>query len=783
LRLGFPEGNVQSYLFLYSAIGDAMNAGNLKLDTPVQYIKGVGPKLGDLLRKKSINTVQDLLEWYPRAYEDRRAARNIASLLPDETVSLKAQVLKVSSYNMGKSTRKIYDVTLRDDTGKIHCKYFRAPYKGYFERFQPNQTVRVIGKVTHYRGQIEFHHPDIQDIEGDGESQDQIIPIYPESEGLTNRQIRKLVEFSLGEIKAGFSKEAAPGPLNRYAKDGFVTPAATGPKLGKSAVGSRLPTSVGRSVPFIGSSGKSIGGLEGIGPIEKFPNWLKEKYDLAERFEALEKVHLPPGDAGHDFVDQTSKYHRRIIFEEFFWLELFLAAKKTGLKKENAPAFKTEFKLIEKLKLALPFKLTGAQERALKEVVNDLAKPHPMHRLVQGDVGSGKTLVAIAASLVAVENGFQAAIMVPTEILAEQHYQNAKKFLEPLGIQVGLLTGSMKTAERNQTNEMLRSGMIQFVVGTHALIQEGVEFKQLGFVIIDEQHRFGVHQRNLLKKKGLSPHFLVMTATPIPRTLAMTVYGDLDVSVIDELPPGRSPVITRVTYESKREQVMQFLREQLKAGRQAYIVYPLVEESEKIDLKDAMSAYEHLKGELPDFKVGLLHGKMKSDEKDEVMRAFRKGEFNILVSTTVIEVGVDVANANLMIIEHAERFGLSQLHQLRGRVGRGQFKSYCVLLLGHAVSDESRTRCEIMEKTTDGFKIAEADLAIRGPGEFLGARQSGLPGFKMANLVRDVKILQDSRAAAFEVLERDSQLNLPEHQALRHELLRTHGNTALASVG
>lgn len=753
----------------------------LKLDSQVQFLKGVGPKLGEVLRKKGIVTVQDLLEWYPRAYEDRRVARNISSLKPDETVSLKAQVVRVTSFNMGRSTRKIYDVTLADGTGKIHCKFFRVPYKGYFERFHPNQVVRVIGKVTHYRGQIEFHHPDIQDIkDGDEEhDHDQMIPIYPESEGLTNRQIRKLVDLAFSDIKQDALAElkaAMEAPAtNRYG--GAVSSAPAGPKLGRSALGrSRMPTAV-RQQNWRGAAPEEPPRLE------KLPDWLRDKYGLVSRYEALEKLHYPPGEAGPEFVDMSSPFHRRVIFEEFFWLELYLAARRTGAAREGAPAFKPETRLVEKLRAELPFQLTNAQLRAFDEVLKDLAKPHPMHRLVQGDVGSGKTLVALMSALVAVENKFQAAIMVPTEILAEQHDRNARKFLEPLGVTVGLLTGSMRQSERNQVYEMLRSGMIQVCVGTHALIQEAVEFANLGLVIIDEQHRFGVHQRGELKRKGVSPHFLVMTATPIPRTLAMTVYGDLDVSVIDELPPGRSPIVTRVTYQSKRAQVLQFMREQLEKGRQAYVVYPLVEESEKIDLKNAVTECERLQRELPDRKVGLLHGKMKPDEKEDVMRGFRDGEFHVLVSTTVIEVGVDVPNANLMLIEHAERFGLSQLHQLRGRVGRGEHKSYCVLVLGHAVSDESRTRCEIMERTTDGFKIAEADLEIRGPGEFLGARQSGLAGFKMANLVRDVKILQEAREAAFEVFARDAELTKSEHKVLRAELLRTHGATALASVG
>jgi ATP-dependent DNA helicase RecG len=767
---------------------------NLKLDTPVQFIKGVGPKFGDVLKKKGVHTVQDLLEWYPRAYEDRRAARTISSLQPDELVSLKAKVIRVSSFNMGASRRKIYDVTVSDGTGKIHCKFFRVPYKGFFERFKPNQDVRVIGKVGAYRGQIEFNHPDIQDdspdSNKDGLTKDEMIPVYPESEGLTNRAIRKLMDLALDAVNANSSLKGngdggAPSAMRSQSYNaesieymGEATP--RGPRAGKSSPGGRLPTAARRS----GRSSLEAGEVAAQAVLEKIPAWLRQDYHLVGRLEALENVHRPPENAGAEFTDQTSPFHRRIIFEEFFWLELYLASKKSGLQRESAPAFKPELGFVNKLRASLPFQLTGAQARALDEIIRDLAKPHPMHRLVQGDVGSGKTLVALAAALVAKENHFQTAIMVPTEILAEQHYQNAIKYLEPLGLKIGHLTGSMKPNERAQTNEGLKNGTLDIIVGTHALIQDEVEFKNLGFVVIDEQHRFGVHQRSLLKKKGVSPHFLIMTATPIPRTLAMTVYGDLDVSVIDELPPGRSPIVTRVTYESKREQVIKFMRDQLKAGRQAYVVYPLVEESEKIDLKDAVSSFKELETEFAgEYTVGLLHGKMKPAEKDEVMRKFRAKEFDVLVSTTVIEVGVDVPNANLMLIEHAERFGLSQLHQLRGRVGRGQHKSYCVLMLGRAVSDESRERTQIMEQTSDGFKIAEADLAIRGPGEFLGARQSGLPGFKMANLVRDVKVLQEARDAAFKVLAQDPNLEDPENRSLRNEIVRSHGKTALASVG
>ena len=440
---------------------------SLNLDTPVQFIKGVGPKLGDVLRKKGVETVKDLLEWYPRAYEDRRAARNIASLKPEETVSLKAQVLKVSSFNMGKSTRKIYDVTVSDSTGKIHCKFFRVPYKGYFDRFKPNQSVRVIGKVALYRGQLEFSHPDIQDESGeDSVDQDKLIPIYPESEGMTNRQIRKLVEASMKEIKQIYSTPfaAAEIKLNRYG--GVVSAELSAkPRMGRSALGGRFPTAIrksGHSVPY----GQATIEEKGPEPLEKIPLSIREKYALVGRLEAVESLHLPPPHAGPDFIDQSSPYHRRVIFEEFFWLELFLASKKSGLKRESAPALSKKLDLAHRLQKSLPFELTGAQTRAFNEVVGDLSRPHPMHRLVQGDVGSGKTMVAMLSSLVAIENGYQTAIMVPTEILAEQHYLNCKKYLEPLGVTVGLLTGSMKTAERRQTNEMLQSGMIQMIVGT-----------------------------------------------------------------------------------------------------------------------------------------------------------------------------------------------------------------------------------------------------------------------------------------------------------------------------
>ncbi|MGZ3771674.1 MAG: ATP-dependent DNA helicase RecG, partial [Bdellovibrio sp.] len=605
-------------------------------------------------------------------------------------------------------------------SGQIHCKYFRVPYKGYFERFKPFTNVRVVGKVTEYRGRLEFHHPDIRDIEPDEETKDALIPLYTEIEGFATAKIMKLVRQAFAQIEEW--------------------------------------------------------------PEEALPKWILEKYQLKSRKEALREIHFPNPQAASEYAEFKSSAQRRIIFDEFFWLELYLASRKTGFKKEGAPQIKNKGERLKALIQQLPFEMTGAQKRVFAEIKNDMEQAHPMHRMVQGDVGSGKTLVSFMAALYASESGYQSCLMAPTEILAEQHLKNAKKVLEPLGVRLALLVGKTKISERKKILEALAAGEIDLIVGTHALIEDEVQFKNLGLAVIDEQHRFGVEQRGVLKNKGNSPHFLVMTATPIPRTLAMTVYGDLDVSIIDEMPAGRSPIQTRVAYESKRSQALQFMLEQLQKGRQAYIVYPLVEESEKIDLKDAVSEYEKLKEQFPEIKFGLLHGKMKPDDKDQVMEQFRCHEIQVLVSTTVIEVGVDVPNANIMIIEHAERFGLSQLHQLRGRVGRGEYKSFCILIMGYAVSEEGRQRTEMMEKTSDGFKIAEFDLEMRGPGEFMGTRQSGLSGFKLANLIRDMQILQQAREAAFEVLRKDPKLSFVENAFLREELLREHGPAALAGI-
>ncbi|HEX7503643.1 MAG TPA: ATP-dependent DNA helicase RecG, partial [Syntrophales bacterium] len=466
--------------------------------------------------------------------------------------------------------------------------------------------------------------------------------------------------------------------------------------------------------------------------------------------------------------------HRTLVFDELFFLELGLALKKQGVALEPGIPFQVTHRYTRELLKLLPFTLTSAQRRVLSEIKTDMMAPHPMHRLVQGDVGSGKTMVALMAALVAVENGYQVAIMAPTEILAEQHYLNIHHWCEALGLKVTLLTSGLKGKAKKAALVEAAEGTAHIVVGTHAVIQDKVEFARLGLGIVDEQHRFGVLQRGILKKKGDNPDILVMTATPIPRTLAMTVFGDLSLSVIDEMPPGRSPIETRLCYESRRDQVYGIIRDEAKKGQQVYIIYPLVEETEKSDLKAATQMAEHLQQDIfPDLRIGLLHGRLRPEEKEGVMRSFKERELDILVATTVIEVGIDVPNATLMVVEHAERFGLSQLHQLRGRVGRGSAKSRCILLTPGRMSEEGAKRLHVMEATNDGFKIAEADLEIRGPGDFLGTRQSGLPDFRVANILRDGRILEEARKEAFALLERDPKLE--RQPKLKEELAKRWG--------
>ena len=509
------------------------------------------------------------------------------------------------------------------------------------------------------------------------------------------------------------------------------------------------------------------------------PEPIRARRNLVALATAVRDAHFPQSEAA------LATARRRLVFDDFLFLQLGLAILRSRATRARGIALNPRGALTARLRATLPYRFTAAQERVWDEIRRDMAAPAPMHRLLQGDVGSGKTIVAALAVLTAVEAGYQAAVMAPTEILAEQHYMTFRQLLEPLGLAITLLTSSVKGRERTARRTAVAAGEVACVVGTHALVEEQVEFRRLGLAVVDEQHRFGVEQRARLKGKAEQPDMLVMTATPIPRTLALTLYGDLDVSVLDELPPGRRPVTTAARTEGKRAQIYRFLREQVREGRQIYVVYPLVEESEAVDLKAATDMAHHLARDVfPDLSVGLLHGRLGFEEKDAIMRRFKAGELQILVSTTVIEVGIDVPNASVMLIEHAERFGLSQLHQLRGRVGRGPWKSYCILLHAGNPTEEARRRIEAMVGTNDGFRIAQTDLELRGPGEFFGTRQSGLPQFRVADLLRDAPLLEEARAAAHAIITADPELRQPAHQVLRAGVLaRWRGKLGLASVG
>ena len=682
------------------------------LETPLQYLKGVGPYLAGIFAKRGIHTLRDLIHWYPRVYRDQRAVRDLSQLEHGMYVTLYGYVVGKKVFKPG-GRRAIYEMGIQtEEGGRINCKYFRLPYRGYFDNLPIDQKVKVTGKVTSYRDQLELHHPDIYPFKEEEDTADAVVPIYTEVEKVSQHKIRKIIDTAFSHLLTN--------------KD------------------------------FLHS--------------DPLPLWLRKENHLIDKATALKQMHQPDQTKVEDYLQFRSPAQKRLIFEEFFLLQLYMGIKQADMKKESAYPIRSTSTLSDKLTKALPFPLTSAQQRVLQEISKDMQQAHPMHRLVQGDVGSGKTIVAFLSACEVIENGFQCALMVPTEILAEQHYKNALALLEPLGVKVSLLTGKTRTKEKRKILEHLRSGYTSLCIGTHALIQESVQFKNLALAVIDEQHRFGVHQRGLLQQKGPRPHFLVMTATPIPRSLAMTLYGDLDVSLVDEMPKGRQSIVTKKAYANQREKVWSFLETQIEQGRQAYVVYPLVEESEHIDLKNAVEEYEKLKQRFPKFSLGLLHGRLSFSEKQEVMSQFVEGNIAILVSTTVIEVGVDVPNANVMVVEHAERFGLSQLHQLRGRVGRGSYKSYCIPVLSGGFSEEAKYRLGIMEQTNDGFKIAEEDLEIRGPGEFLGTRQSGLPEFRVAHLVRDSRLLQQAKEASRKMIQKDPHLNQAEQALLKKEM-------------
>jgi ATP-dependent DNA helicase RecG len=689
------------------------------------YVKGVGPARAAMLEAKGLSTVEDLLAHPPFRYEDRTNVKTIAQLAPGEMATVIAEVRSAKLSTFRRRDLGLFEATFTDASRAVLLvKWFHAAYLA--DVLQPGQRVALYGKVEYdsYAGQLSMVHPEYEILSEEDEADaalhvGRVVPIYEAAGKITTRVFRRLIH----------------GVLER------LTP-----------------------------------------PPDPLPASIRRRLRLPDLWTALRSLHFPPEQEDLRLLNAfRTPAQIRLIFEEFFWLQYGLAVKRSSARRESGIAFELNDRVRERIKQMLPFKPTAAQKRVLAEIAADMARPHPMNRLLQGDVGSGKTLVAAEAAIIAIENGYQVAMLAPTEILAAQHYYYFRNLFQKLGYQVGLLTGSSTKREKTLMKKLLAEGLVHFAVGTHALLEEDVEFRRLGLAIIDEQHRFGVLQRLRFIRKGARPDVLVMTATPIPRTLALTLYGDLDVSVIDELPPGRKPIITRHVTEDQIERVWSFLRKQIEAGRQAYVVYPAIEESETQARKAAEKMYRHLSQVVfPDLRVGLVHGRMPAEEKEAVMESFKRGETQILVSTTVIEVGVDVPNATVMVIEQAERFGLAQLHQLRGRVGRGAEQSYCILVTG-PLNDVSRERIRTLVESTDGFYIAEMDLKLRGPGEFFGTRQAGMPSLRVANIVRDAELLELARREASDFLASGPE----EEQRRALEYVRTHWQRrfGLAQVG
>ena len=733
----------------------------LQPSTCVQYVKGIGPKLAELLAAKGIQTLDNLLHYLPFRYEDRLNPRGISELRAGEMATVIAEVRTSGLFR----TRRmpIFQMTAGQGRTRLKCIWFNATYLR--DKFKPGQIVALYGKVE-------------QDYRG-GELQ------------LTQPQFE-----IIGEVAEDGSADSAEQKLAASLEIGRIVP------IYESAGQGRLTSRWFRRIIHTA--------LENLPPDlpDPIPAAVRSHLSLIPPREALQKVHWPDaGESIDDLLSSRTPAHLRLIFEELFFVELGLELKRREQKAQTGIAFQLDDRARAAIKKILPFHPTAAQKRVLKEIASDMEKPFPMRRLLQGDVGSGKTIVAFEAAIIAMENGYQVALMAPTEILAQQHYFSARRILEIAGYRVVLLTGSMEDDRKRQTRRHIAQGNAQLVIGTHALIEQKVEFDKLGMVIVDEQHRFGVLQRFKLMKKTKDdrvvmgdspvpaerspaacpePDVLVMTATPIPRTLALTLYGDLDVSVIDEMPPGRTPILTRCVSDERSPEVWDFVRKQVAAGHQTYVVYPVIEENEETELKAAMKMYKELSQKIfPDLRVGVLHGRMEPDLKEQVMRVFQKGEMDILVATTVIEVGVDVANATMMVIEHAERFGLAQLHQLRGRIGRGAAKSYCVLMTGGKVSEDGERRLDAMIRTSDGFQIAELDLELRGPGEFFGTRQAGMPSFQVANLIRDRQLLEAAkREAAMVLAGPNSEISQAEiDAALRYMRTRWHKSYGLAEVG
>jgi ATP-dependent DNA helicase RecG len=654
------------------------------LETPLQFLKGVGPRRAADLAHAGLVTLEDLLYRFPIRYEDRSRLQPIASLQPGQPASVAGRILSCGLRSTRRPGFKIFEALVSDPSGTLRLTWLNQPYLR--DVFAAGQRVVLYGAVEmRGTGGLQITNPQyeiLDDEEGETIHTGRIVPVYEKTGSVTPKVQRRLVHDALQKLPAD------------------------------------LPDQLAESV--------------------------RVRLNYPSRHAALVAMHFPPEDAAIDALNQfRTPAQQRLIFEEAFLFQTGVLARRRFAASELKPAaVRVDDRIRESARKVLPFRLTSGQKESLKQIVEDMQRAHPMNRLLQGDVGAGKTIVALLAALVAMENGLQVAFMAPTEILAEQHFLNISRLLQASRFRVALLTGSTASAARRQHLAEVEAGTIHLVVGTHALVQGDVRFKQLGLVVIDEQHRFGVLQRATLRTKGLRPDVLVMTATPIPRTLALTLYGDLDVSVIRDTPPGRLAIKTTARPESRRDEVYQFVRDQMDAGRQVYVIYPLVEESEKVDVKAATEMADHLAQEVfPAYRVGLLHGRLKADVKDRVMKAFAAGELQLLVSTTVVEVGMDVANASVMIVEHAERFGLSQLHQLRGRVGRDRHQSYCFLLYQSPLSDEARERLKAATDTTDGFEIAERDLLLRGPGDFFGTRQAGMPTFRLIDLVRDRALL------------------------------------------
>ena len=677
----------------------------IALDTPLQFLKGVGPRRAADLQRVGLHTIEDLLYRFPIRYEDRGNFQAIASLRPGAPASIAGEVVSCGLRATRRRGFKIFDVLVRDPTGSLRVIFFNQPFLR--DVFHAHQRVVLFGRLELSTFGLQMQNPQYEILQREEGDEDEgteaaegtlhtgrIVPVYEKTGNLTTKMQRVLVHRAL----AGLPEDVA----------------------------------------------------------EPLPRSVRARQNLPDRRTALVEAHFPPSGASIEELNRfRSAAQRRLIFEEFFLFQLGLVLRRRKMEAERKPRSVVVTDEIRRAALdVLPFRLTGDQKTTLAEIVRDMQRPVPMNRLLQGDVGSGKTIVALMAAVVAMENGFQVAFMAPTEILADQHFITIHRVLKDSRFRMALLTGATPARKRREVQAELAAGTIHLVVGTHALVQDPVTFRELGFVIIDEQHRFGVLQRAALRAKGLHPDALVMTATPIPRTLELTTYGDLDVSLIREMPPGRRPIKTIAKPDSRREEIYDFISRQIEEGRQAYVIYPLVEESSKVDLKAATEMADHLAHDIfPACRVALLHGRLPQDAKDHVMGAFSRGEYDVLVSTTVVEVGVDVSNASVMLVEHAERFGLSQLHQLRGRVGRGPHKSYCVLLYQSPLSEVAKDRLKALTDTTDGFEIAERDLQLRGPGDFFGTRQSGVPTLRVGDLLRDREMMEGARREAVAALD------------------------------